>query len=142
MFFCILGNICIMHQNILKLIARQRLSIHCSIRYFVYVMSLSVLCMVCFIFTIIYFSDHETSGRISDQSIEWNGRQDFPDLPDNWIDFSRRKKGPIRKENSVLCTTSFYDFPFFTIINKHPIQTVSNTKSSALMFNDMATWEQ
>ena len=29
---------------------------------------------------IIYFSDHDTSDQISDRSIEWNGRQDFPDL--------------------------------------------------------------
>ena len=33
--------------------------------------------------------------------------------------FSRRKKGPIRKDNSVLCILQVYDFPFFTIVNKY-----------------------
>ena len=28
----------------------------------------------------IYLSDYETSGRISDRSIEWDGRQDFSGL--------------------------------------------------------------
>ena len=37
-------------------------------------------CNISYIGIIIYFSDHETSNRISDCSIEWNGRPDKPDL--------------------------------------------------------------
>ena len=48
---------------------------------------------------IIYFSDHETSGRISDRSIEWNGRQGFPDLiPIIGLIFPVGKKGQLGKK--------------------------------------------
>ena len=50
------------------------------------------------------------------------GDKIFQTLSDNLIDFSRRKKEPIRKENSVSCTTSLrfflFFFFFFTIIKK------------------------
>ena len=53
---------------------------------------------------------------------------------DNWIDFSRWKKGPIRKENSVLCTTSLR-FSFFFYNYQQTPYIFHLSQFSSLIFN-------